>query len=319
MEGRQFRIVYMGTPWFAVAPLRRLVESGYNIVSVVTAPDKSSGRGLKLTPSPVKEYALSVGLPVMQPEKLKAEDFIASFRSLNADLGIVIAFRMLPEVIWSAPRLGTFNLHASLLPQYRGAAPINRVIINGETVTGVTTFMLNSEIDKGDVLGRREVLIEPEDNAGTLHDKLMFAGCELVIDSIEAIAAGKVIPLPQSVADESLLKPAPKIFREDCRIEWRMNGVDIINLIRGLSPYPTAWCELSLGEKPQQVKVFKAIFEPATHGRTPGELFSDGRNYIKITCPDGYICLEELQLAGKRRMRVYECLRGVRFNSKLKK
>jgi len=178
----------MGTPVFAVAPLRCLVESGYNIVGVVTAPDRPSGRGLKPIQSPVKEFALSAGIPVMQPEKLKAEDFIATFRSLNADLGVVIAFRMLPKAIWSAPRLGTFNLHASLLPQYRGAAPINRAIINGETVTGVTTFMLNSEIDKGDIVGRREVLIEPEDNAGTLHDRLMIVGCELVMESVEAIA-----------------------------------------------------------------------------------------------------------------------------------
>ena len=284
MEAKQLRIVYMGTPDFAVGPLRRLVESGYNIVAVVTMPDKPAGRGLKVHESAVKQYAASVGLPVLQPEKLKDPAFVEQFKALDADLGIVIAFRMLPEVIWSAPRLGTFNLHASLLPDYRGAAPINWAVINGDTVSGVTTFMLNHEIDKGDILGQVAVRISADDNAGTLHDKLMEAGTGLVVETVEKIASGTAAPFPQPQA-EGAYKAAPKIFRETCRIDWHRPGVAIVNLIRGLSPYPGAWSELrdtaGTTAAPIGVKVFSARFEkgPST---APGTIVTDGKKTIGI-------------------------------------
>ena len=233
-SAKELRIVYMGTPDFAVAPLKALVEGGYNVVAVVTTPDKPSGRGLKVNESSVKRYAASVGLPILQPVKLRDEEFIAQFQALEADLGIVIAFRMLPELIWSAPKMGTFNLHASLLPQYRGAAPINRAIMNGEKVTGVTTFLLNPRIDEGAVLGQVKVDIEPTDNVGTLHDKLMNVGVDLVLDTVERIAKGDVTPIEQDVMIEGELKAAPKIFKEDCHIDFSQSGEQIVNLVRGL-------------------------------------------------------------------------------------
>lgn len=300
----------MGTPDFAVASLRRLVEGGYNVVAVVTMPDKPAGRGLKMQHSAVKEYALEAGLRVMQPEKLKDAAFIEEFRALNADLGIVIAFRMLPEVIWSQPRLGTFNLHASLLPQYRGAAPINWALINGETETGVTTFFLNSEIDKGGIIDSRKVAITPDDNAGTLHDRLMEVGAELVVETVDRIAAGNVI-LREQPADDGGLKPAPKIFKDDCRIDWSHTPDEIRNLIRGLSPYPAAWSVLRSadgGELP--VKIFAAAAEHDAHEKPPGEILSDGRTFLNVACRAGYISITELQLAGKKRMPVGEFLRG---------
>ncbi len=220
MSPKELRILFLGTPEFAAASLRRLVEGGYNVVAVVTAPDRPAGRGQKLQESEVKRYAASVGLKVLQPEKLRSEEFLETLRSLDIDLGIVIAFRMLPEVVWSMPRLGTFNLHASLLPQYRGAAPINWAIINGETMTGLTTFMLNAEIDKGDIIGRVEMPILPSDNAGTLHDRLMEAGEELVALTVDRIAEGNVTPLSQMDIPEEGLRGAPKIFKEDCRVDW---------------------------------------------------------------------------------------------------
>ncbi len=311
MDPKQLRIVYLGTPDFAVMPLQKLVEAGYQIVAVVTSPDKPAGRGLKMQQSAVKQYALSVGLPVLQPEKLKAPDFVESFRALQADLGIVIAFRMLPEVIWTAPRLGTFNLHASLLPAYRGAAPINWALINGEKETGVTTFMLNHEIDKGDILGRIRVAIDPQDDAGSLHDKLMIEGTQLVLQTVDRIARGEAVPVPQLESSEE--KPAPKIFKETCHIDWHKSTDEICHLIRGLSPYPGAWCELvSLDTEPhpsQMLKIYRAYGEKAS-GTLPGQIRSDGKTDLSIGCADGWLHIQQLQLAGKKRMNTDELLRG---------
>jgi len=236
MNPKELRIVFMGTPEFAVPSLRALVAGGYNVVAVVTTPDKPAGRGQKLHQSEVKLAALELGLPVLQPEKLKAPEFVEAMQALKPDLGIVIAFRMLPEVIWAMPRLGTFNLHASLLPQYRGAAPINWAVINGETETGVTTFLLNHEIDKGAIIAQVRVPILPEDNVGTMYDKLMHTGTALVTETVDRIAAGDIQPMEQTGIDESRLHPAPKIFKEDCRIDWSWEGRRIVNFVRGLSP-----------------------------------------------------------------------------------
>ena len=311
MDPKQLKIAYLGTPDFAVMPLRKLVEEGYRVVAVVTSPDKPAGRGLKMQQSAVKQYALSVGLPVLQPEKLKDPTFVETFRALEADLGIVIAFRMLPEIIWEAPRLGTFNLHASLLPDYRGAAPINWAVINGETETGVTTFMLNHEIDKGDILGRTRVTIEPSDDAGSLHDKLMVEGTALVLQTVERIARGEATPIPQ--IDSQADKPAPKIFKETCRIDWHKPAAEICNLIRGLSPYPGAWCELETIDEPsatpQTLKIYKARIGNAP-SVTPGQIRTDGKKELSIACADGWLHIEQLQLAGKKRMSTEELLRG---------
>ena len=308
-SAKELRIVYMGTPDFAVAPLKALVEGGYNVVAVVTTPDKPSGRGLKVNESAVKRYAVEAGLPLLQPVKLRDEEFVEAFRALDADLGIVIAFRMLPEIIWSAPKMGTFNLHASLLPQYRGAAPINRAIMNGETVTGVTTFLLNPQIDEGAVIGQVKVEIEPTDNVGTLHDKLMNVGTDLVLETVEKLAAGDVKPIEQTDMECGELKPAPKIFKEDCHIDFSRSGAEIINLIRGLSPYPAAWAQLA---ENLTAKVFEAAFEPAENVGEAGTVVSDEKHYIKIACADGYISIKELQLSGKKRMTAEELLRGFR-------
>lgn len=306
---KELRIVYMGTPDFAVAPLKALVEGGYNVVAVVTTPDKPSGRGLKVTESAVKRYAVEAGLPILQPVKLRDEAFVAEFKALNADLGIVIAFRMLPEIIWAAPKFGTFNLHASLLPQYRGAAPINRAIMNGETVTGVTTFLLNPQIDEGAVLGQVKIDIEPTDNVGTLHDKLMTVGTDLVIDTVEKIASGDIAPIEQSQMFDGELKPAPKIFKEDCHIDFSRSGREIVNLVRGLSPYPAAWAALA---ENLTAKVYEVEFKPQEVENEPGTILSDERKYIRVVCADGLLEIKELQLSGKKRMSAEELLRGFR-------
>lgn len=304
----------MGTPEFAVPSLRALVAGGYRVVAVVTTPDKPAGRGQKVHQSDVKVAALELGLPVLQPEKLRAPEFVEAMRALQPDLGIVIAFRMLPEVIWSMPRLGTFNLHASLLPQYRGAAPINWAIINGERETGVTTFLLNHEIDKGAILAQARMPILPEDNVGTMYDKLMHRGTELVLDTVERLAAGDVTPVAQPEYDDGQLKPAPKLFKEDCRIDWSLPGRRIVNFVRGLSPYPAAWSGVvrdGESEPATSVKIFTARFEAARHGEQPGTLFSDGRT-LRVACVDGWIWLDELQMAGKKRLPVRELLLGWR-------
>ena len=313
MEAKRLRIVYMGTPDFAVAPLRRLVEEGYNIVGVVTMPDKPAGRGLHMQASAVKRYAVEAGLPVYQPEKLKDPQFVETLRSLAPDLGIVIAFRMLPEIVWAMPRLGTFNLHASLLPQYRGAAPINWAIINGEKESGVTTFLLNHEIDKGAILCQQRVAIDEDDDAGTLHDKLMNAGTDLVVETIERIASGAIAPVDQQTIEPQVVRDAPKIFKETCRIDWSASCDTIRNLVRGLSPYPAAWSELHKeGASPIGVKIFRVYAEtcPADRLPAPGTLVTDGRTFMKVACADGYLFLDELQLAGKKRMAVADLLRG---------
>lgn len=304
----------MGTPEFAVPSLRALVAGGYRVVAVVTTPDKPAGRGQKVHQSDVKVAALELGLPVLQPEKLRAPEFVEAMRALQPDLCIVIAFRMLPEVIWSMPRLGTFNLHASLLPQYRGAAPINWAIINGERETGVTTFLLNHEIDKGAILAQARMPILPEDNVGTMYDKLMHRGTELVLDTVERLAAGDVTPVAQPDYDDGQLKPAPKLFKEDCRIDWSLPGRRIVDFVRGLSPYPAAWSGVvrdGESEPATSVKIFTARFEAARHGEQPGTLFSDGRT-LRVACADGWIWLDELQMAGKKRLPVRELLLGWR-------
>ena len=313
MEAKKLRIVYMGTPDFAVSPLAKLVEEGYNVVGVVTMPDKPSGRGLHVQQSAVKRYALQAGLPVYQPEKLRDPAFVETFRSMRPDLGIVIAFRMLPEVIWAMPRLGTFNLHASLLPQYRGAAPINWAVINGETETGVTTFLLNHEIDKGAIIAQVRVPILPEDNVGTMYDKLMHTGTALVTETVDRIAAGDIQPMEQTGIDESRLHPAPKIFKEDCRIDWSWEGRRIVNFVRGLSPYPAAWTPIfKKGEPSDTAKIFAVHFEPGGVVQRPGTVETDKRTYLAVACADGRIVVDELQIAGKRRMSARDLLPGMR-------
>lgn len=305
--------MFMGTPEFAVHSLRALVEGGYNVVAVVTTPDKPAGRGQKMHQSDVKVYAESVGLRVLQPVKLKDEAFVEEFRALEADLGVVIAFRMLPEVIWSMPRLGTFNLHASLLPQYRGAAPINWAIINGDKVSGITTFMLKHEIDTGDVIEQVKVDITPEDNAGTLHDKLMMVGKDAVLATIEKIAEGSYTAIPQDEMTTEELRGAPKIFKEDCRIDWNKSGDEIALLIRGLSPYPAAWSPLytQSGEESGSMKIFEAEFV-AGASAAPGTILTDWKKELEVACANGKIVIKELQLAGKRRMATEDFLRGMR-------
>ncbi len=314
MNAKEIRIVFMGTPEFAVPSLRALVEGGYNVVGVVTAPDKPAGRGLKVHESDVKIAARELGLPIFQPEKLKAPEFIAQMEALRPDLGIVIAFRMLPEAIWALPRLGTFNLHASLLPQYRGAAPINRAIIDGERETGVTTFLLNREIDKGAILGQVRVPIGADDDFGSMYEKLMTTGTGLVCDTVERIVAGDIDPIEQEHIDETTLRPAPKIFKEDCRIDWTAEGRRIVDFVRGLSPYPAAWSPLRRdGAEAGSAKIFRVRFRAEAHaGTTPGTIVSDGRDTVAVACADGWIEIDEMQLAGKRRMSVRDLLLGFR-------
>lgn len=313
MNAKDLRIVFMGTPEFASTSLRRLVKEGYNIVAVVTTPDKPAGRGQKMHLSDVKLTALDLGLPLLQPEKLRDEEFLAALRALQPDLGIVIAFRMLPEVVWAMPRLGTFNLHASLLPEYRGAAPINWAIINGETRTGVTTFLLNHEIDKGAIIEQEAVDILAEDNIGTLYDKLMNIGSELVVRTVEKVASGGYATIEQMHIDEATLKPAPKIFKDDCKVDWSRSGRDIVNLVRGLAPYPAAWTPIYReGEECGSIKLFGVRFEADNKTGSVGEVVTDMRTYLGVRCQDGVIYLDDLQLAGKRRMAIKELLLGWR-------
>ena len=309
---KKTRIVYMGTPEFAVAPLDELIKNGYNIVGVVTVADKASGRGLKVNESAVKKYAVEHNIPVLQPLSLKDPEFLDALRAWKADLFVVVAFRMLPKVVWEMPKLGTFNLHAALLPQYRGAAPINWAVINGDKVSGITTFMLKHEIDTGDVIERREVEITDEDTAGTLHDKLMEVGRDAVLSTVEKIASGDYEAIPQENLTEGELRPAPKIFKEDCRIDWTNDGEKIALLIRGLSPYPAAWTPLfdAEGGECGSIKIFKAQFV-AGGNLAVGEIKADTRT-LEIGCADGRLSILELQMAGKRRMGVEDFLRGVR-------
>lgn len=312
MDKQSLRIVYMGTPDFAVEPLRKLVEGGYNIVGVITMPDKPIGRHqTELSASPVKKYATEQGLHVLQPEKLKDPAFIDELRALQADLQIVVAFRMLPEVVWNMPRLGTFNLHAALLPQYRGAAPINWAIINGDTETGITTFFLDHTIDTGSVIQRVPVPILDTDNVEDVHDKLMHLGSDLVIETVDNILAGTIKPIPQEelITDEPL-RPAPKIFKETCRINWSLGVKRTYDFVRGLSPYPAAWTELVVADKRIVLKVYATAKEFDTPNEPAGTLLTDGRTYMKVALEDGYLQLLTIQLAGKKRMNTVDFLRG---------
>lgn len=316
MNKKDLRIVFMGTPDFAVESLRILVENDYNVVGVITMPDKPSGRGHKIQYSAVKKYALEKGLPLLQPEKLKDESFLEELKNWSADLQIVVAFRMLPEVVWDMPRLGTFNLHGSLLPQYRGAAPINWAIINGDKETGVTTFFLTHEIDTGKIIRQKKIKIEEQDNAGKIHDELMYLGAELVKETVDLILADKVdvVSQEQLITNEGELRSAPKIFKETCHIDWNKPASEIHNLIRGMSPYPSAWTELYVPSKePQMVKVYASEIVKANDILPAGSIKTDWKNYLYVACAGGYISVKEIQFAGKRAMQIDEVLRGYKF------
>ncbi len=317
MEKQDLRIVYMGTPEFAVESLRRLVEGGYNVVGVVTMPDKPMGRhGSVLQASPVKQYAESKGLKVLQPVRLKDEGFVEELRSLRADLQIVVAFRMLPEVVWSMPPLGTFNLHASLLPQYRGAAPINWAVINGDTETGITTFFLQHEIDTGQIIQQVRVPIADTDNVGIVHDKLMMLGGQLVVETVDNILSGtvKAIPQEQFMKENEELRPAPKIFKDTCRMDWSKPLKQVYDFVRGLSPYPAAWTELVQPDGHRLVlKIYEAVKVPAMHALPHGSVHTDGKTFFHVAVEGGYLSLLTLQLAGKKRMGVADFLRGYRL------
>lgn len=319
MEKKDLRIVYMGTPEFAVESLKRLVEGGYNVVGVITMPDKPMGRhGSVLQPSPVKAYALSQGLKVLQPEKLKDEAFLEELRALQADLQIVVAFRMLPEAVWQMPRLGTFNLHASLLPQYRGAAPINWAVINGDTETGITTFFLKHEIDTGEIIDQVRVPIADTDNVGVVYDRLMMLGGDLVLKTVDAILAGNVKTIPQeTLSSTGPLRPAPKIFKDTCRIDWTKGVKSVYDFIRGLSPYPAAWTELCEPDSsPVTMKIYESSKEFVEHTFAPGTILTDKKTYFKVASTDGFVHLLSVQLAGKKRMNVTDFLRGYRYSEK---
>ncbi|WP_229236344.1 methionyl-tRNA formyltransferase [Emticicia sp. TH156] len=302
------RIVFMGTPDFAVASLRKLIENGCEVVAVVTAPDKPSGRGLEMNETPVKKYAVSQNVPVLQPEKLKNPEFLEQLRNFNADLQVVVAFRMLPEVVWNMPPKGTFNLHGSILPQYRGAAPINWAVINGDTVTGVTTFFIKQEIDTGNIIFVDKEPIYPHDNAGTVHDRLMERGADLVLKTVKAIEIGDYPQLPQHSDDE--LRPAPKIFKETCEINWSQPAEKVQNFIRGLSPYPAAWTTLA-------GKTCKVYLSEMTDTDAPdleaGGMQTDNKTFLAFKCADKLLRIKELQLEGKKRMNVEDFLRGFRL------
>ena len=314
MKKEDLRIIFMGTPDFAVASLKALVEGEYNVVAVITMPDKPAGRGHKLQYSAVKTYAIEKQLPILQPEKLKDEGFLTELKSYSADLQIVVAFRMLPEVVWNMPPMGTFNLHASLLPQYRGAAPINWAVINGDKETGVTSFFLQHEIDTGNVIIQEKIAISPDDNAGTIHDKLMNMGAQHVIKTVDMICAGNVTSIPQTEMNVGELKLAPKIFKETCRMNFAQSAEQLHNFVRGLSPYPGAWCEISFNneEVRQVVKIFRTEPIIESHNYTAGKVFIDKKNFIRISTIDGYLNVLELQLAGKKRMDVKSVLNGMR-------
>ncbi len=310
------RIVFMGTPEFAVASLDILVQNGYDIAAVVTVPDKPAGRGQQLQQSAVKKYALEKGLHILQPEKLKDEQFVNELKALNADLQIVVAFRMLPEIVWNMPPLGTYNLHGSLLPKYRGAAPINWAIINGETESGVTSFKLKHEIDTGNMLFQAKTPIHKTTTAGELHDSLMTIGAELVLKTVKAIESGDYQLKPQ---DDAQSIHAPKLFKETCKINWNYESEKIYNLIRGLSPYPAAFTEfLDKNGQVTGIKIFVSEMEKTPHEYDAGTVLSDGKTYLKAACSNGFISIKELQMAGKKRMLIEEFLRGFKMEPGLR-
>lgn len=306
----------MGTPEFAVSTLGSLLINGYDVAAVVTSPDKPAGRGRKIRKSPVKIFAESNFLTVLQPDDLKDQDFIKSLKHLNSDMFIVVAFRKLPENVWKIPHRGTINLHASLLPQYRGAAPINHVLINGETLTGVTTFLINDKIDQGNILLRQEVPIYPFENAGNLHEKLMKEGARLVIKTLEGIKGDFIKPMDQSnfMMPGEILKVAPRIFPDFCNIDWNNDPAKIHNLIRGLSPYPCARSEFKGLKRTINCKVYESEPQVSDHIFQPGDMLSDGRNYIKVACIGGYVKILSLQVEGKKRLDTEEFLRGFKID-----
>lgn len=312
MNSTGLRIVFLGTPEFAVASLDAMVNAGFNIVGVITAPDKPAGRGMKLTESAVKKYAVEKGLHIMQPEKLKNPEFLAELKALQADLQVVVAFRMLPEVVWNMPPMGTINLHGSLLPQYRGAAPINWAIINGETETGVTTFKLRHEIDTGDILLQEKIKIGENEIAGELHDKMKTVGASLLVKTIQGLESGSLQEQPQSsiIGQSTEIKHAPKIFTETCQINWALTCGQIHNLIRGLSPYPGALTRLD----GKVLKVYRSQKEVTAPLHNAGEVVTDYKTLLKFACADGYIHVKDIQLEGKKRMAVEDFLRGYRIN-----
>lgn len=307
---RNLRIVFFGTPDFAVGILKTLVENNYNIVGVITAADKPAGRGQKLQESAVKQYALSKNLTILQPTNLKSEDFLNDLKALNSNLQIIVAFRMLPKVIWQLPKFGTFNLHASLLPQYRGAAPINWAIINGDKITGVTTFFIEEKIDTGEIILQEEMPIEPNDTAGTLHDKLMNLGSKVTLETVKLIENDKVLTIPQTT---NKLKEAPKIYTTTCQINWNDSLKNIHNFIRGLSPYPAAWTILHHNNQEIKVKIFKSIPEISAHSLKNGTIKVSNKT-IKVAVQDGFLMVEELQLAGKNKMNISNLLNGYKFS-----
>lgn len=319
MKKEDLRILFMGTPEFAVESLKALVENNYNVAAVVTMPDKPAGRGYKLQASPVKEYALQKGLTILQPEKLKDEDFLNQLRDLKIDLQVVVAFRMLPEVVWAMPPKGTFNLHSSLLPQYRGAAPINWAIINGEKETGVTTFFLSHEIDTGDIIFREKTEISKLDNAESVHDRLMVMGAKLVLRTVDAVIDGTVKSIPQDeiAVIEDELKLAPKIFKDDCRVNWSKSSEEIFNFIRGLSPYPAAWTELHHPETDEiiRVKLFAGSLSENVETEQPsGSILTDNKSYLKVVTAGGVLNITDLQLSGKKRMNSIDFLNGYKLS-----
>lgn len=308
MTLQELRIVFMGTPEFAVASLDALVQSGCNIVGVITAPDKPAGRGMQLTQSAVKKYAVEKGLHTLQPEKLKNQEFLAKLKALQADIQVVVAFRMLPEIVWSMPPMGTINVHGSLLPQYRGAAPINWAIINGETETGVTTFKLQHAIDTGDILLQETMVIGENETVGEIHDRMKLIGAATLVKTMQGLAEGSVKEVPQNITDENNLQHAPKIFTETCAIDLTKSASDIHNLIRGLSPYPAAFIILN-GKK---LKIFKSKKEIVQHNQATGLVVTDSKTYLKFSCADGFIHVLDMQLEGKKRLLIDEFLHGYR-------
>jgi methionyl-tRNA formyltransferase len=317
----KIRIVFMGTPDFAVASLDAIVKAGYNVAAVVTVPDKPAGRGQKLSVSAVKEYALTHNLPVLQPEKLKDENFLAALKELNGDVFVVVAFRMLPEVVWSMPPKGTFNLHGSLLPQYRGAAPINRAVMNGEKETGVTTFFIEKEIDTGKIIFSEKTQIGINETAGEVHDRLMLIGGDLVVKTLHAIETNNYKETEQHefLKEGMLLNAAPKIFKDDCRIDWNKNAHDVHNHIRGLSPYPTAFTEfVSPEDEKYSVKLFRCEKELKEHSLESGTITSNNRDNIYIAARGGFISVKELQLSGKKKLPVKDFLLGFKIEGNWK-
>ncbi|MBT8265639.1 MAG: methionyl-tRNA formyltransferase [Bacteroidia bacterium] len=312
---RSLRILFMGTPDFAVSSLQSLYTNNYDIVAVVTAPDRPAGRGQKLKESPVKVYAKRKGLTVLQPERLKNERFILAIKALDPNVQVVVAFRMLPQMVWNIPEYGTFNLHASLLPDYRGAAPINWAIINGETKTGVTTFFIDEKIDTGEIIFQKETEISSEDTAGSLHDKLMVLGSDLVLKTIRHIETNEIQTTKQS--DKLAINPAPKLNRDNCKIDWNDTIVDIYNKIRGLSPYPVAWSEMQNGQERISVKIYSAVMHLETHDESPGTL-KISKNEMLVAVKKGYLKLLEIQLPGKRRMDIKSLLNGFSFHKDVK-